>query len=111
MEKYTIPRREEISLSEDRETLERKLQEYKGRLDPYIPPEHQLDTIYKIAVLEPLVETGTVRQTEVREALQAKYGFVVDMAFSNAWGVIVDYVETGGRKLHGGTGLERSRDC
>lgn len=95
----------EIRISGDTQALRRKLDEYKERLDEFTAPEMQLDTIYKIAVLEPLLLDGVVDQDRVLESLKEKYGSVDEQTFRNAWRVINDYVETGGKSLVGGTGL------
>ena len=110
MEESFSQQREVLRLPEDRYPLVRKLAEYKTRIEPFRAPELQLDTLYKIAVLEPLVRDGEVNRTATREALSEAYGTVDERLFHNAWGVIMDYIETGGRKLFGGTGLHISED-
>ncbi len=95
-----------IFLLEDREKLEAKLQEYNGRLQPYQAPEIQFDTICKIAISKALVETGEADLLEIQQELKNKYGNSFDNeAFSNAWAVIKDYVETGGKHVVRSTGF------
>ena len=94
--------------------LERKLEEYKGRLekldDGYKHPELirrcNIDSEYKIAVLERLLADGEVNTHAVSLELHKKYGIIDIEAFNNAAGVIEDYCMTGGIKnTYGGTGL------
>ena len=70
MEKIPTPQKEVIYLPENREPLQEKLNEYKSRPDTFKAPELQFSTLYKIAVLEPLIRDGIVNRTEVIESLR-----------------------------------------
>lgn len=57
-----------ITLPDDQEKkkqLKSKLREYKKRMDPYRPPELQMDTICKITVLETPLKDGQVKIWEL----------------------------------------------
>lgn len=87
-----------------KQQLRDKLAEYKGRMHPYRAPELQMGTICKIAVLERLLADGKVVTWDLSREMAETYGFNVN-DFKNACGVIEDYCKTGGKNLHGGTGL------
>lgn len=87
--------------------LRDKLIEYRGRIDPYLAPERQMDTIYKIAILERLLHDGRVNIRELSRTMAKTHGSNFDVnLFNNACGVIEDYCKTGGKNLHSGTGLK-----
>lgn len=113
MEKAPTPQREVIELTEDRERLAAKLEEYRERIRsrPYDPPELQTDSYYKIAVLEVLLEAGTASRSEVHDIIKTRFNRVDEREFHNAWGVIEKYIYAGGRGLHGGTGLPKTREA
>lgn len=100
------PEMSAIRISEGRELLQRKLEEYKTRLDKIKTPEAQTDTIYKIAIAERLLSDGEVKYNEIYQELQNTYGNVDEVDFKNAYLVIEDYVKTGGKSNRGGTGLD-----
>ncbi len=106
----TINPRPVIRLTENRDALALKLKEYQDRLKLYKPPEEQISTVYKIAVAEQLVAAGEVDTNALAQKLAAKYGFLDEIKFENACGVIADYVATGGRHVHGGTGLPKTEE-
>ena len=88
------------------EQLEKKLEAYKGILDPWCPPELQMDTIYKITVLERLLRDGEVNAWELCLEMIDTYGSGLDVyKFNVACGVIDNYCKTGGKGNTGGTGL------
>ena len=99
-----------IRIAEDREIIAHKLEEYKGRLDKFKAPEAQFDAIYKIAIAEKLLEKGEVNTFDLSRELADKYGSVNANLFDNACKVIEDYIKTGGRNVHGGTGLSGDKD-
>lgn len=107
MEKIPSPH-EQILLTENREILAQKLEEYKKREEPYLAPELQFDTLYKIAVLEPLIQDGVVNFQDVVQKITEKYGGIDERCLANAWGVIEDYSRTGGAHTTGGTGLPKN---
>ena len=107
MENAPSPQRENIELAEDRELLAAKLKEYESRIRPYDPPEMQLDTFYKIEILRPLMERGTINRTEIHNLMRSRFGTLDEREFHNAWGVIERYVYAGGKGLFGGTGLPK----
>lgn len=111
MEKAPTPQREVIELTEDRERLAAKLEEYRERIRsrPYNPPEFQTDSYYKIAVLEALLADGSATRSAVHDIIESRFNRVDEREFHNAWGVIEKYVYAGGRGLHGGTGLPTPR--
>jgi len=94
-----------LRVAEDREPLAAKLEEYKSRYQKYMAPEGQLDTIYKIAITQELVETGEAKKEELRQALIAQHGHIDKTLFESAWYVLYDYITTAGRTVIGGTGL------
>lgn len=90
------------------EQLRRKLDEYTNRYNLYRAPELQMHTICKIAVLERLLQKGSVDVTELAIELSGKFGSGFNSAaFENACEVIEDYATTGGAKTVRGTGLPR----
>lgn len=82
-----------------RDRLVAKLAEYKTRVNQYSPPEADLDTFYKISVLQAVLETGSVSTVALCDKLIAQCGRVDARVFSNACAVIEDYIMTGGRKV------------
>ena len=108
-----------IKLPENSEMVQRlqdKLGDYKQRLeyeeseiDPYKAPETVfsmlVDTRYKIAVLEKLLNDGEVNTFELSKELNDQDGRLDTQAFNNACAVIDDYCKTGGKNVRGGTGL------
>lgn len=110
LEKKIIKFPEDINIIK---ALQRKLKEYKGRKNAleakknlYIPPEIVIDTNYKIAILEKLLTEGEINIKELSQELINKYGSLHFECFDNACAVIEDYVNTGGKKVIGGTGLK-----
>jgi len=92
--------------SEKREQLEKKLLEYKERLDPYKAPELQMDTLCKIEVLKRLLKEGTINAEDLKKEMAQTYGSgFSEGTFLNACNVIEDYCLTGGANMKGGTGL------
>lgn len=75
--------------------LENKLAEYKKR-------KQDLDTVYKIEILNHLITHGEVSINEILHKLDA----VDRKIFDNAVGVIEDYIKTGGKNTRGGTGIK-----
>ncbi|MBI2405672.1 hypothetical protein HYV21_01310 [Candidatus Microgenomates bacterium] len=96
---YSLPLQENRAL---RERLERKLDEYKGRLTN---PRMESDARHKIAVLEKLLNTGNADAIELRSELQ-QYPWFNEESFDRAVAVIEDYRITGGKNIGGGTGLK-----
>lgn len=98
-----------LVLTKDKKRLQQlngKLAEYRGRRDPQYPPEMQMDTICKIAVLERLLRDSRVNTWEFSRELASTYGTSFDVeAFNNACAVVEDYCQTGGQIARGGTGL------
>lgn len=88
-----------IKLPEDagvtKTLLENKLAEYKKR-------KQNLDTFYRIEILNWLMNHGEVSINEILK----KLGNVDREIFDNAIGVIEDYISTGGKNNEGGTGLK-----
>ncbi|HCU70543.1 MAG TPA: hypothetical protein DIC35_02170 [Candidatus Moranbacteria bacterium] len=90
-----------------RQMLERKLEEYRGRLDPSKPPAFHMATICRIAILEALLRDNGVDAQVLSEVLTETYRESFDIkAFNTACNVIIDYCNTGGQNVWGGTGLE-----
>jgi len=86
--------------------LEAKLDEYRGRLNLDESLAEKMDTICKIAVLETLLREGKVVTWDLSQDLFAKYGEAFDIKqFNVACEVIIDYCDTGGQNVWGGTGL------
>lgn len=105
-----------LMLPEDQsrvEELKAKLAEYEVRLEarieqnPYKPLSENHSLRYKIAVLSKLLEDGQLNLGTFSEDLISKEGEDFNInALKNAVAVINDYVETGGKKARGGTGLK-----
>lgn len=115
-----------IELSQDPENLARlqtKLKDYKRRLtvqeSQYVPDHDDMlvdgesikklrltaDTRYKIAVLEKLLLNGSVDKDQLYKELINNDKTFDQSSYDNAFGVIEDYVVTGGERVVGGTGL------
>lgn len=91
--------------------LELKLQEYKKRYEIHRAPELQMDTIFKIVILEKLLLEWEVRTWDIaREWVKNNPSLCDGDAFNNACGVIRGYAENGGENLVGGTGLPKLPD-
>lgn len=89
-----------------KQQLQRKLEEYKGRFDPYRTPELQMGTICKATILERLLRDTMVNTWELCLEMMGTYGSGFDSyKFDVACGVINDYCKTGGKHAVGGTGL------
>ena len=98
-----------IRLTENREAIEKKLDEYKSRYDTSKAPEQQYDTIYKIAVAQKLVDEGQVDTYALSNELAAKFGPLDIRLFNTACAVMADYIQTGGQNNRGGTGLPEGK--
>lgn len=98
--------------SEKQEQLKAKLQEYESReqsRDPYT----RAFEYYKREILRALLNEGEIRSWQLHKRLQENAAQVSGLApevtnaeFDEAFGVIKDYVETGGRNNSGGSGLK-----
>jgi len=86
------------------EQLQRKLEEYKNRLDPYKHPVLLSDPYCKIAVLERLLKRGKIIPSKIREEIKNESWFTAERFYAACW-VIDDYCQTGGQNTRGGTGL------
>lgn len=82
-----------------RDRLVAKLAEYKTRVNRYSPPEDELDTFYKIFVLQAVLDAGFVSTRSLYEKLTANSGTMDERVFNNACAVIEDYIVTGGQKV------------
>lgn len=79
------------------EELKGKLEEYRKRWKPYLPPEGQIDTTYKIKVLERLLMDGKVVTWDLSRELVRELGKLNGHAFNNACQVIKEYCSEEGR--------------
>lgn len=102
----TLPQNDSI-----KKALEKKLLEYKGRLAEFegVPLTEgsmvrQIDSVYKITIIEELFKKGEVDFKEMQTALNEKYGFLADR-YSESFFVINDYCTTCGQNTWGGTGF------
>ncbi len=103
--------------------LRRKLEEYKHRIESYHeqhPNQHPVFReivlaieICKMTILEQLLANGKVvawdaskKFIEERQKKDKDSAPKFVDAWMRAWPVIKDYCETGGAKIHGGTGLK-----
>jgi hypothetical protein len=101
-----------IQLPENQELvgkLQAKLVEYKARLKeeslalaakeipPVERPPFTTATRYKILVLSELLEAGSVNVDRLKRDIEKDEGSLVEHDFDNAWRVIKDYCETGGK--------------
>ncbi|MFH1367294.1 MAG: hypothetical protein ABIH38_04925 [Patescibacteria group bacterium] len=85
--------------------LQRKLEEYKGRLDPMKPMALQSSTYCKIMVLTQVLSWGEILPSIYREAVKDENWFSSE-SFRRACWLIEDYCRTGGENVDGGTGLK-----
>lgn len=110
-----------LVLPDDKELvakLERKLTEYKKRLeeqkeiadDGWTAKERVAEltseTRHKIAVLEELLTNKVIDTHELSRRLKQEDKFYSVRYFERACAVINDYVTTGGEQSSGGTGLK-----
>ena len=107
-EKFQYP--EELFLTEGRQRLEVKFNEYVGRLaDPKFRDSDR-DTLCKIAIVRALVENGRANKQQVKKSFATNYGYPAAEVFDQAWRVIARYVLRGGEGNRGGTGLPEVED-
>ena len=86
--------------------LQKKLQEYKGRVDPYVAPELRQHELFKTEVLSTLLENGEVNVQELSDKWVDNFGNSFNAhAFTDAANVINAYVTGDLDKVNGGTGL------
>lgn len=86
-----------------------KLNTYRRRAEEqglaYKAPEamnrDEIDTDYKIYILNHLVENGTIYLLQISAALAGPNGLDTEV-FNNAWRVIHDYATTGGQEARAG---------
>ena len=76
-----------------------KMAVYKRRLQSN---PNDVQSRYKLALVETLLSKGEVITQEVSERLEREFGNFNDSAFENACMVVNDYVETGGTNVKGG---------
>ena len=92
--------------SNTREKLERKLEQYRDRIDNYPDMERViLDSRYKIAIVEELLDKGKVKEHPLAKQIQREYGSIDEIAFDSAYTVIEDYCKTGGKHVMLGSGF------
>jgi hypothetical protein len=88
-----------------------KLEEYKQRLSSLAKENRDInskavkDTVYKIGILESLLQTSPVVTYKLAAKLEEQYGELDLDIFKNACAVVDDYCRTGGKSVRGGTGL------
>ena len=82
-----------------------KLKEYEKRLHDDMPALDELDTLYKIAITQKLLDEGRVNSKDFAIELYNHYGQLNVDRFNSAIFVLADYVYTGGAHSGGGTGL------
>jgi hypothetical protein len=105
--------RERITLPEDEKKLgqlRNKYYEYCARVNQEsLDGKNGLgDSRLKKFVLEKLFLEGSVDFDETKEFLKRNFPESFnDFSYENAYEVVLDYVETGGRVNFGGTGLAR----
>jgi len=100
--------------------LEKKLEEYKRRLnksiekEPCMHPEllsqvdpTYIDSLYKVVITEKLLKEGVVDTFELSKEIVRDYGFFNVSGYNNAAGVIDDYCKTGGKNTSKGSLLEK----
>jgi len=107
----TSERNPEINLTSDEKiilALRNKIKEYTDRSVASL--DEVLDKNYKIFILEKLLNEGSVNFESVREKAIEEYDSIDEAIFDNAYGVIKDYNETGGKNNQGGTGLKTEKN-
>jgi len=106
-------------IAELRRRLKEKLEEYNSRIENYkkkyqvkklgivIDREsNMLDAIYKREILDRLLQDGKADLKTIHDSLYDEFkGYISEDNFLNAVSVITDYIKTGGRHTHGGTGF------
>lgn len=96
-----LPENEELQLK-----LQRKLEEYKARLqEPDVSERKKIDSQNKIAVLKEVLNFKDVKTSELEKKLKKEVWFDQER-FETAVFVIADYIQTGGKNVIGGTGLK-----
>jgi hypothetical protein len=106
-------------IPELQQRLREKLDEYNNRIENYkkkyrvkkrdviIDREsNMLDAIYKSEILTDLLENGQADLRKIHDRLYKEFNdYVSEESFINAVTVITDYINTGGRHTHGGSGF------
>jgi len=99
-----------ILLTEEaRGILTQKLEQYKERMAGNIVPKAvQLDSAYKIILVQELLKEGKIDTTVIEKKIRDHYGddLFDEVKFKNACGVIKSYISDGGKKLHGGQDID-----
>ncbi len=90
--------------AEQKAKLQRKLKEYDERL-AFQAPEVDPHQTYKQRVLKELLEKGFVVVEELRERLDAHFGWAFARSFDDAVNIIASYNANDLSKIRGGTGL------
>ena len=86
--------------------LQKKLEEYRGRMDPYLAPELQQHKLFSVKILEALLKDSEVNVQKLGDEWVEIFERQFDVhAFSNAAGVINAYVTDNLTHVSGGTGL------
>ena len=97
-EDITTPSDSILNIESDssRELIEQKHASYERRYNPSLEPEQQLDTLYKKAITEALIQTGRADTATLARDLKSNYKKFNAKVFYNAVVVIADYIKTGG---------------
>lgn len=84
-----------------REFLKRKLMQYLSRMyNVHESEDHRRDASYKACIVSKLLNKGEVEYTMTHYALNLLSNGTMDSAaFDEAWKVIKDYNETGGKQV------------
>jgi hypothetical protein len=100
-----------IMLTENREVLAKKIEEYKGRLtDGKERSAYEKRHIEaRILIGEKILSEGQVSKESILAELTQRFEGVDPNFFENDWIVIGEYVRTGGVTVIGGTGLDGKR--
>ena len=111
LEAYAVS---EIKLLEDADLVRRlklKLDEYQARAKRYQDenqtPEPQPHLLYRMIILQQLLENGVVEREKIREVIRRRKGQLSESDFYESFGVIWAYANKRFDALSGGTGLPR----
>ena len=100
-----------IRIGERRDVLVNKLEEYRKRIGKHLSPADEIQLMYRIAILEELIKTGEVSADALLGQFMDTFRNVFNLrVFKEAYKIVKDYAETGGKNLVGGTGLSQTRE-
>ena len=92
-----------------RSALENKKGEYEKRLETSGSDFDRKDSLYKMLSVRYYLDNGRLDYPGLRRFVEDETGErVMDRDLTRAFGVVTDYIETGGSNVSGGTGFKLS---